>query len=100
MQDSGILYSEMLEELLHKLEEAVDSNDWELVKEVIYVIRENLDTPTTVAIKNNTAWVLEAQFGHLFGEDKNIPPDKFKIIGVKLETSLLTSLKNLLNIFQ
>jgi len=64
------------------------------------VIRENLDTPTTVAIKNNTAWVLEAQFGHLFGEDKNIPPDKFKIIGVKLETSLLTSLKNLLSIFQ
>ena len=64
------------------------------------VIRENLDTPTTVAIKNNTAWVLEAQFGHLFGEDKNIPPDKFKIIGVKLKTSLLTSLKNLLSIFE
>ena len=60
------------------------------------VLRENLDTPTTVGIKNNTAWVLEAQFGHLFGEEKNILPDRFKIVGVdiNLKTSLLTRLKN------
>ena len=47
-------------------------------------IKENLDTPTTVAIKDNTALVLEAQFGHLFGDEKDIEPDKFRIIGVKL----------------
>ena len=45
MENSGILYAELLEELLHKLEEAVDSGDWELVKEVIYTIRENLENP-------------------------------------------------------
>ena len=34
-----------LEEVLHKLEEAIESEDWELVQEVIDEIREHLDNP-------------------------------------------------------
>jgi len=61
------------------------------------ILRDNLDTPTTVAIKGKTAWVLQAQFGHLYGDEKDIPPGPFEIIGVKLKPSILTSLKKLLN---
>ena len=34
-----------LEEVLHKLEEAIESEDWELVQEVIDEIMEHLDNP-------------------------------------------------------
>ena len=34
-----------LEEILHQLDEAIDSNDWELVQEVVDSIREQLDNP-------------------------------------------------------
>ena len=60
------------------------------------ILRDNLDTPTTVAIKGDTAWVLQAQFGHLFGDEKDIPPGPFEIIGIKYKPSILTSLKKLL----
>ena len=59
-------------------------------------LRDNLDTPTTVAIKGKTAWVLQAQFGHLFGDEKDIPPGPFEIVGIKYKPSILTSLKKLL----
>ena len=61
------------------------------------ILKDNLDTPTTAAIKGKTAWVLEAQFAHLFGDEKDVPPGEFKIIGVKYKPSILTSIKNLLN---
>ena len=32
-----------LEQLLHKLEEAIDDTDWELVQEVVDEIREEID---------------------------------------------------------
>ena len=60
------------------------------------ILRDNLDTPTTVAIKGKTAWVLQAQFGHLFGDEKDIPPGPFEIVGIKYKPSILTSLKKLL----
>tara|TARA_B100000029_G_scaffold369398_1_gene363226 strand:- start:599 stop:1573 length:975 start_codon:yes stop_codon:yes gene_type:complete len=60
------------------------------------VLIDNLDTPTTAAIKGKTAWVLEAQFSHLFGDEKDVPPGEFKIISVKLKPSILTTIKNLL----
>ena len=59
-------------------------------------LRDNLDTPTTVAIKKDIAWVLQAQFGHLFGDEKDIPPGPFEIVGIKYKPSILTSLKKLL----
>ena len=34
-----------LEALLHKLEEAIESEDWDLVQEVTDEIREHLDNP-------------------------------------------------------
>ncbi len=34
-----------LEELLHKLEEAIESADWDLVIEVSDLMREELDNP-------------------------------------------------------
>tara|TARA_R100001377_G_scaffold85028_1_gene70024 strand:- start:40 stop:183 length:144 start_codon:yes stop_codon:yes gene_type:complete len=34
-----------LEQLLHKLEEAIDDTDWELVQEVIDEIREDIENP-------------------------------------------------------
>jgi hypothetical protein len=34
-----------LEEVLHKLEEAIDEEDWEIVQEVIDSIREHIDNP-------------------------------------------------------
>ena len=34
-----------LEQLLHKLEEAIDDTDWELVQEVVDEIREDLRPP-------------------------------------------------------
>ena len=34
-----------LEEVLHKLEEAIESEEWELVQEVVDEIREHLDNP-------------------------------------------------------
>lgn len=61
------------------------------------ILRDNLDTPTTVAIKGKIAWVLQAQFGHLFGDEKDIPPGPFEIIGVQYKSSILTSIKKLLN---
>jgi hypothetical protein len=61
------------------------------------ILRDDLDTPTTVAIKGNTAWVLQAQFGHLFGDEKDVPPGPFEIISVQYKPSILTSLKKLLN---
>ena len=61
------------------------------------ILRDNLDTPTTVAIKDKTAWVLQAQFGHLFGDEKDIPPGPFAIIGVNYKPSILTSIKKLLD---
>tara|TARA_B100001123_G_C15170657_1_gene971263 strand:+ start:130 stop:1116 length:987 start_codon:yes stop_codon:yes gene_type:complete len=61
------------------------------------IIKDNLDTPTTVSLKGNTAWVLQAQFSHLFGDEKDILPEPFEIIGVKYKPSFLTSLKKLLN---
>ena len=64
---------------------------------ILNVIKDNLDTPTTVAIKGKTAWVLQAQFGHLFGDEKDIPPGPFEIIGVQYKPSILTKIKKLLN---
>ena len=61
------------------------------------ILKDNLDTPTTVAIKGKTAWVLQAQFGHLFGDEKNIPPGPFEIIGIQYKPSILTKIKNLLD---
>ena len=61
------------------------------------ILRDNLDTPTTVAIKGKIAWVLQAQFGHLFGDEKDIPPGPFEIIGIQYKPSILTSIKKLLN---
>ena len=61
------------------------------------ILRDDLDTPTTVAIKGKTAWVLQAQFGHLFGDEKDVPPGSFEIISVQYKPSILTSLKKLLN---
>jgi len=60
-------------------------------------IRDNLDTPTTVAIRGKTAWVLQAQFAHLFGDEKDVPPGPFEIIGLQYKPSILTSLKKLLD---
>ena len=34
-----------IEQLLHKLEEAIDDSDWELVQEVVNEIREHLENP-------------------------------------------------------
>jgi|TARA_Y100000816_G_scaffold25802_1_gene16581 hypothetical protein len=34
-----------LEQLLHKLEEAIDDTDWELVQEVVDEIREEIENP-------------------------------------------------------
>tara|TARA_R110002020_G_scaffold99837_9_gene236616 strand:- start:2850 stop:2987 length:138 start_codon:yes stop_codon:yes gene_type:complete len=34
-----------LEKLLHKLEEAIDDTDWELVQEVVDEIREEIENP-------------------------------------------------------
>ena len=34
-----------LEEVLHKLEEAIESEEWELVQEIVDEIREHLDNP-------------------------------------------------------
>ena len=34
-----------LEEILNKLEEAIDDSDWELVQEVADEIREDMDNP-------------------------------------------------------
>ena len=60
-------------------------------------LRDDLDTPTTVAVKGKTAWVLQAQFAHLFGDEKDVPPGPFEIISVKLKPSILTSFKKLLD---
>ena len=60
-------------------------------------LKEDLDTPTTVAIHRGKAWVLQAQFAHLFGDEKEISPSPFEIVGVKYKQSLLTSIKKLLN---
>ena len=61
------------------------------------ILRDNLDTPTTVAIKGKIAWVLQAQFGHLFGDEKDIPPGPFEIIGVQYKPSIITKIKKLLD---
>ena len=37
--------SEQLEELLHKLEEAIADEDWDIVQEVADEIREDRDNP-------------------------------------------------------
>ncbi len=37
--------SEELEELLHKLEEAIADEDWDIVQEVADEIREDMDNP-------------------------------------------------------
>tara|TARA_B100000902_G_scaffold311149_1_gene300926 strand:- start:167 stop:319 length:153 start_codon:yes stop_codon:yes gene_type:complete len=37
--------SEQLEELLHKLEEAIADEDWDIVQEVADEIREDMDNP-------------------------------------------------------
>ena len=50
-----------------------------------------------MATKGKTAWVLQAQFGHLFGDEKNVPPGPFEIIGVEYKPSILTMIKKLLN---
>ena len=63
----------------------------------IEILRDGLDTPTTVALKGKNAWVLQAQFSHLFGDEKDISPDPFEIISVPYKTSFLTSIKKLLN---
>ena len=34
-----------LEEVLHKLQEAIDEEDWEIVQEAIDNIREHIDNP-------------------------------------------------------
>ena len=61
------------------------------------ILKDNLDTPTTVAMRGKTAWVLQAQFAHLFGDEKDVPPGPFEIIGVQYKPSILTSLKKLLD---
>ena len=61
------------------------------------ILKDNLDTPTTVAMRGKIAWVLQAQFAHLFGDEKDIPPGPFEIIGVQYKPSILTSLKKLLD---
>ena len=61
------------------------------------ILRDNLDTPTTVAIRGGTAWVLQAQFGHLFGDEKDISPGPFEIIVVHYKPSILTTLKKLVD---
>ena len=61
------------------------------------ILKDNLDTPTTVAIKGKIAWVLQAQFGHLFGDEKDVPPGPFEIIGVQYRPSILTKIKKLLD---
>ena len=61
------------------------------------ILRDNLDTPTTVAIRGGTAWVLQAQFGHLFGDEKDISPGPFEIIGIHYKPSILTTLKKLVD---
>ena len=66
-------------------------------KVTLTTIRDNLDTPTTVAIIGKKAWVLQAQFSHLFGDEKDIPPGPFKIIGVQYKPSILTKIKKLLD---
>ena len=53
-----------------------------------------------MAIKGKTAWVIQAQFGHLYGDEKDIPPDSFEIIGVHYKSSILTSIKKLLNFYK
>jgi BMFP domain-containing protein YqiC len=37
--------SEQLEEILHKLEEAIADEDWDIVQEVADEIREDMDNP-------------------------------------------------------
>ena len=37
--------SEQLEELLHKLEEAIADEDWDIVQEIADEIREDMDNP-------------------------------------------------------
>jgi len=66
-------------------------------KVTLTTIRDNLDTPTTVAIIGKEAWVLQAQFSHLFGDEKDIPPGPFEIIGVQYKPSILTKIKKLLD---
>ena len=61
------------------------------------VLKDNLDTPTTAAIKGNTIWVLQAQFSHLFGDEKDVAPDPFEIVGIEYKPSILTKIKKLLN---
>ena len=61
------------------------------------ILKDNLDTPTTVAMRGKTAWVLQAQFAHLFGDEKDVPPGPFEIIGLQYKPSILTSLKKLLD---
>ena len=61
------------------------------------ILKDNLDTPTTVAMRGKTAWVLQAQFAHLFGDEKDVPPGPFEIIGLQYKPSILTSLKKLLS---
>ena len=70
----------------------------DLSKDVaLNILRDNLDTPTTVAIKGNMAWILQAQFSHLFGDEKDVSPDPFEIVGVEFKPSILTKIKKLLN---
>ena len=61
------------------------------------ILKDNLDTPTTVAMRGKTAWVIQAQFAHLFGDEKDVPPGPFEIIGLQYKPSILTSLKKLLS---
>ena len=68
-----------------------------LAKATLEILKDDLDTPTTVAIQDGTAWVLQAQFSHLFGDEKNIPPGPFEILGVQYKTSILTKIKKLLD---
>tara|TARA_R110001592_G_scaffold118353_4_gene320728 strand:+ start:773 stop:925 length:153 start_codon:yes stop_codon:yes gene_type:complete len=37
--------SEQLEEILHKLEEAIADEDWDIVQEIADEIREDMDNP-------------------------------------------------------
>ena len=37
--------SEQLEEILHKLEEAITGEDWDIVQEIADEIREDMDNP-------------------------------------------------------
>ena len=68
-----------------------------LAKATLEILKDDLDTPTTVAIQDGTAWVLQAQFSHLFGDEKNIPPGPFEILGIQYKTSILTKIKKLLD---